>query len=232
MTDSLVLASFNIRNGRAFDGRNAWPFRRARVAEVIRDLDADVIGLQEVFGFQLRYLARHLPQYVAVGEGRNGRKRGEHTPVFVRGRVLAHATRWFDVEGARFPRIATTARLEVRGQEVTFTCTHLDEASAQRRRTSVDQLVRWLADTEGPHVIVGDFNDTLDDPMFEALRTAGLRSALAPEAGGTTHHFTGRRDGRQIDHILVPSTAEVLDAHVAYGRVASDHWPVVATIRL
>lgn len=232
MTDTLDVVSFNVRNGIAFDGAHSWPFRRRALVDVLRDLDADVIGLQEAYGFQLRYLMRRLPGYTAVGDRRSRRRGGEHTPVLVRGRVLAHATRWFEVSGARFPRIATTARVEVRGQELTVTCTHLDEASAERRRTSVEQLIRWLADMEGPQVIVGDFNDTLDDPMFDALVAAGFRSALPPNAGGTTHHFTGRFDGRQIDHILVPEDAEVIDARVVHGRIVSDHWPVVATIRL
>jgi len=229
VADALNLVSFNIRNGRAFDGRNSWPFRKRAVGDVLRSFDADVIGLQEVYRFQLRYLMRRLPGYAAVGDPRS--RWGERTPVLVRGRILAHATRWFEVDGARFPRIATTARVDVRGQEFTFTCTHLDEASAQRRRTSASQLVRWLVDTEGPHVIVGDCNATLDDPMFATLVDAGFKSALPPDAGGTTHHFTGRRDGRQIDHILVPSTAEVLAAHVDYSRMVSDHWPVVAKVR-
>jgi endonuclease/exonuclease/phosphatase family metal-dependent hydrolase len=230
VADTLDVVSFNIRNGLAPDGRNAWPFRKGALAETIRGLDADVIGLQEAYGFQLRYLRDRLPGYQAVGDGRS--RWGERTPVLVRGRVLAHATRWFEVRGARFPRIATTARVEVRGQELSVTSTHLDESSAERRRASAEQLVRWLADSDGPHVIVGDFNDTLDDPMFSTFAASGFRSALPPNAGGTTHHFTGRRDGRQIDHILVPATAEVLDAHVDYSRMVSDHWPVVARIRL
>ena len=236
MTDTLVVASFNIRNGRAFDGWNSWPFRRGATAAALRALDADVVGLQEVYRFQLRYLLRKVPGYKAAGSGRNRGGDGEHTPVLVRGRVLAHATRWFDVDGARFPRIATTARVEVGGNELTFTSTHLDERSAARRRESAAQLLRWLADVEGPHVIAGDFNDTLDDTMFTTFADAGFRSALPDDAPGTTHHFTGRTDGRRIDHILVSPSIEVLDAAVVTDRpderLPSDHWPVVARLRL
>ena len=234
MTEPLVVASFNLRNGRAFDGWNSWPFRRAATAAVVHALDADVIGLQEAFRFQLRSLMPRLPGYTAVGAGRDGGDRGEHTPVVTRGSVVSHATRWFDVEGGRFPRIATTARVVVGTTEVSFTSTHLDEASGARRRASVEQLLAWLTDADGPHVVVGDFNATLDDPMFELFAAAGLKSALAPDAPGTSHHFTGRRDGRRIDHIFVPTTADVLEATVVHtrpnGRHASDHWPVRARI--
>ena len=143
---------------------------------------------------------------------------------------MSHATRWFDVEGGRFPRIATTAHVVVGTTEVSFTSTHLDETSGPRRRASVEQLLAWLTDADGPHVVVGDFNATLDDSMFELFAAAGFSSALPPDAPGTSHHFTGRYDGRRIDHIFVPGTAEVLEAAVVHvrpnGRLASDHWPV------
>jgi endonuclease/exonuclease/phosphatase family metal-dependent hydrolase len=228
--------SFNLRNGRAFDWCNSWPFRRRAAAAVLRAHDADLIGVQEAYRFQLRYLAWHLPEYAVVGDGRNGNGRGEHTPVFSRLPVLRHSTRWFDVQGGRFPRIATTATVAFGDGEVHFTSTHLDEASAARRRASVDQLVAWIADEPGVHVVVGDFNATLDDRMFDGLARAGLRSALPVDAPGTSHHFTGRTDGRRIDHIFVPTDTEVLDARVLTeqpgGRLASDHWPVIARIRV
>lgn len=233
MTDALVVASFNLRNGRAFDWFNSWPFRPAATAAVVRAVGADVLGLQEAFGFQLRSLTKRVPGYTAVGDGRDGGTHGERTPVLVRGRVESQVTRWFDVTGARFPRIATTARVVVRDTALSFTSTHLDESSAARRRASVEQLLTWLAAEPGPHVIVGDLNDTVDDPMFDRFTEAGFRSALPPDAGGTSHHFSGRFDGRRIDHILVSPEVEVLDAHVDHtSRRASDHWPVVATIRL
>ena len=233
MTDPLVVASFNLRNGRAFDWCNSWPFRRGATATVVRSLDADVLGLQEAYGFQLRSVLQRVPGYTAVGDGRDGGTHGERTPVLVRGEVESYETRWFDVTGANFPRIATTARVEVRSTRLSFTSTHLDETSAERRRASVEQLVAWLAAEEGPHVVVGDFNDTLDDPMFALFARIGLRSALPAGAGGTAHHFTGRRDGRRIDHIFVPASAEVISAGVDHtNRRASDHWPVTARVRL
>jgi endonuclease/exonuclease/phosphatase family metal-dependent hydrolase len=235
VTDALVVASFNLRNGLAFDGRNSWLFRRRATAEVVRSLDADVLGLQEAYRFQLRSLLRRVPRYTAVGEGRNGGRRGERTPVLVRGPVESQVTRWFDVTGARFPRIATTARLTIGATKLSITSTHLDESSPERRAASVEQLAAWLAGEPGPHIVVGDFNATLDDPMFGAFAAIGLRSALPHDAGATTNHF-GRGEGRQIDHIFVPSDAEVFDASVVHlrprGHYASDHWPVRARVRL
>ena len=225
----LTVATFNIRNGRAFDGRNSWPLRRARCAEAIRSLDADVLGLQEVYGCQLRYLQRQLPDYTFVGEGRNGGRRGEHTPIGARGSVRSHVTRWFSVPGSRFPRITTTATLD---GDVHVTSTHLDESSTERRNASAVQLRQWLDDMPGLHIVMGDFNAEANASLFD---TVGLIRA-DPGSSGTTHHFRGTTDGRQIDHILVSPGIEVLDASVAHprpgGRLPSDHWPVVARLRL
>lgn len=243
---SVRVATFNIRNGRAWDGCNSWPFRRRAVARSLRELEADLIGLQEAFRFQVRWLARRLPDYDIVGEGRDGRGRGEHCAVLVRRsafRVVDESTRWFGATparasrliGARFPRVASTVTLDhVTGERWQFTSTHLDEASAERRLASARQLAEWLR-SEAPHVLAGDFNAPPGDAVFEVLAAAGFRHAVPKDAGGTSHRFTGRRDGRRIDHVLVNDFLEVRSAHVAYQaeheRLASDHWPVVADLR-
>ena len=79
MGDDAILrvASFNLRNGLAWDWCNSWPLRRQVCLRTLRALDADIIGVQEAFGFQLRWLLRHLPEYVSVGDGRDGAGRGD-----------------------------------------------------------------------------------------------------------------------------------------------------------
>jgi len=240
----LRVASFNIRNGKAFDGWHSWPFRRRSTLAMIRSLDADVIGLQEVFPFQRRWLARRLRGYDVVGEFRADGRRGEGTPIFVRrdtvGPTTDGWTRWFGgVRGAplpdaSFPRIATSAVVTdaTTGARVRITNLHLDERSKENRRASLEELVGWL-DGDEPQVVLGDFNATPGSSVLDALRQRGLRHALPEDAGGTNHDFTGRTDGRRIDHILVSSSIDVRDARVVTtttGRLPSDHWPVVADL--
>jgi endonuclease/exonuclease/phosphatase family metal-dependent hydrolase len=246
---SLRVATFNIRNGRALDGRNAWWCRRRATAAAIAGLGADVVGLQEAYGFQLRWLVGRLDGVAAVGRGRDDGKRGERTPLVTRSatvRVLSERTRWYgdtpDQPGtklpdARFPRVATIAELEVlaTGGRVQVVCTHLDAHDRGRRRASAEQLVTWL-DLSLPRVIVGDLNAVPGTPELEPLLAAGYLPALPPGAGGTNHDFTGRTDGKRLDHILVSPDIEVLDAQVEhpqpFGRLPSDHWPVVADLVL
>jgi endonuclease/exonuclease/phosphatase family metal-dependent hydrolase len=245
----LRIATFNIRNGRAYDGRNSWPCRRRAAAAAITGLEADIVGLQEVFAFQLRSLLRRLDGCSALGAGRDDGRRGERTPLVLRDatvRAVSHATRWYGddpdqpgtrLPGARFPRIATLAVVEVRatGAHLQVACTHLDAASPANRTASAEQLVGWL-DPALPRVVVGDLNARPDAPELAPFLAAGLRQALPADAGGTNHDFTGRTDGQRIDHILVSEEVEVVAARIDHsrpaGRLPSDHWPVVADLRL
>jgi endonuclease/exonuclease/phosphatase family metal-dependent hydrolase len=243
------VATFNVRNGRAFDGWSSWPFRRATTARTIAALDADVVALQEVYAFQQRYFERRLPRYEVVAAGRDDGTKGERCPVLAAppvARVVDVSHLWFgptpDQPGtrlpdAKFPRVATIATLAVGpdGHQVQATSTHLDEASGERRRASAEQLATWL-DLSMPQVVMGDFNADPGSDVLSALEDRGLTLVEPAGTTGTAHQFTGRTDGRRIDHILVSAHFEVVDARVVTARLgrplASDHFPVLATLDL
>jgi endonuclease/exonuclease/phosphatase family metal-dependent hydrolase len=244
----LVVATFNIRNGLALD-RHLWLLRRRSTAAMIRRLGADVLGLQEVYRWQLRYLLRRLDGYEAHGEGRSRRRRGEACPVLVRSsrlQVVEERTRWFGDEpdrpggrllGASFPRMATMVDAvdRIGGAAFHLVNTHLDERRPEHRRASVAQLVTWLP-PDRPVILLGDLNTSEDDDeVFSVLRGAGLRSVLTGQAGGTVHGFRGGVHGPRLDHVLVSAHWEVMEASVVTDfpgrRLPSDHWPVRAVLR-
>ncbi|WP_129665404.1 endonuclease/exonuclease/phosphatase family protein [Phytoactinopolyspora endophytica] len=245
---SLTFATFNIRNGWGRDGLHSWPFRRRSTASTITALDVDVLGLQEVFGWQRRYLARRAQDRCWFGLGRGGNGGGEQCPIAVRGgtfTVTHHETRWFgptphvpgtQLPGSSFPRIATLVRCKDHrsGTEFDVVNTHLDEHIADNRAASVGQMVSWL-DRSVPTVVMGDFNAVpTDAPVFRPLVEAALEHVRV--AGGTSHDFTGGADGRQIDHIFASPHWRIEDSAVVREhpgrRLPSDHWPVRATLCL
>jgi endonuclease/exonuclease/phosphatase family metal-dependent hydrolase len=242
------VASFNIRHGFALDVRHIWPLRRRAAVATLRLLDADVIGLQEAYGFQLRALLRALPGYRGVGEGRAGGGRGERCPVLNRRgrfRVLDQQTRWYGrdgvaarphrLAGASAPRITTAVTYADAWSGNTFRVlnTHLDEHRAELRAHCAAQLAGWIDQT--PTIVLGDLNTPDEVAVLRPLTDVGLRSALPPDAPGTAHGYRSAAGGPRLDHILVSAEFDVLDAavvqHRPTGRYASDHWPVRATLR-
>lgn len=246
--------TFNVRNGWGVDGWNMWWLRRRAVVEAIRRPQPDVIGLQEVRPWQLRYLRSRLPEFGAVGTGREGRGRGEQCPLLWRRerlRLERWETRWFSDTpqlagsrgwGNRSARVVTLGWFEDRSSGIRFgvAVTHFDWASAASRIRSAEALVRWLAGEPGlPWIVLGDLNVTPVDRAVQLLLQAGMRDALdhlPPRGAGaaTAHRFTGRSDGRRIDHVLIPPDWTVVTAEIRrdrpHGRLPSDHWPVVTRL--
>jgi endonuclease/exonuclease/phosphatase family metal-dependent hydrolase len=246
----LTVASFNIRNGRAWDGVHSWPFRRGATRRMVQLLGADVLGVQEAYSCQARYLDHALVRHSRHGRGRNQRG-GEWCAVYVddsRFEVPSATTRWYgespDLPGSRltdalFPRVVTSVRLVDRADGTRFDVhnTHLDERRPENRKRAVEQLVSWI-DPSVPVIVMGDLNaaESGQPSLFRLLERAGLAAALPADAGGTAHDFGGGTGGRRLDHIFVSAhwtvrAAEVVTADV--GRLfPSDHWPVRARLSI
>jgi len=175
--------------------------------------------------------------------------------------ILEHGTFWFSDTpevagsmgwGARLPRICTWARLRDRAAGRAFYVynVHLDHQSQESRENSVRLLVqRILARAHAdPLIVTGDFNAGEDNPAMRYLRgevespsDLRLRDSFRianPDAVevGTFNAFRGVTTGPKIDAVLVSDGWEVNAAAIVRtgrdDRYPSDHFPVVATLRL
>ena len=132
------------------------------------------------------------------------------------------------------------ARLDLpSGQGVQLTCVH---AGPPRYPWSPAATARWRGELaalpgpgDGPHVVAGDFNATLDHAEFRRLLRRGYADA-ASQAGHGLSLTWGPRPGRRptllaIDHVLVDRGCAVLTTSV-HRLAGSDHRGLYAELRL
>lgn len=253
--------TFNIRLDVASDGENAWPHRKEMVEAVIKHENPDLLGMQEVLLHQKQYLEAALPGYTFVGVGRDdGADAGEFSPLGWRNdrfAVVDSGTFWLsptpEVAGSKdwdaaLPRIATWAVLRDRngGATIRVLNTHFDHVGTVARANAARMIAEWVAGSDTPAIIMGDFNVTpgsepyriLADTAQSGLADARTTSRAPPY--GPPGTFTGfdiaRAAEAPIDHIFVTGDFAV-DRYAVVtqhwgGRLPSDHYPVVADIEL
>jgi len=253
----LTVMSFNIRYGTANDGDNHWLKRREQLFALLREQQADVVGLQEALHGQIEEILAAVPGYDYVGVGRSdGRQAGEYAAILYRtARLKARRSDTFWLSdtpgvvkstswGNQIERICTWAYFDDReGPAFYVYNVHLDHISQPSRERSVALLVERVKarDPKAPAVVTGDFNAGETNPAAQAMLAAFKDSfrILHPDARevGTFNGFKyGQAGGEKIDFVFVEPGTEVLAAEIVRsssdGRYPSDHFPVTARIRL
>ncbi|HET7695441.1 MAG TPA: amidohydrolase family protein [Vicinamibacterales bacterium] len=256
----LTAMSFNIRYGTANDGDNRWPLRRDFLIDVLREQSADIIGLQEALDFQIDEIVAALPAYAVIGTGRDdGARKGEYAAILFRRdrfQVSDAGTFWFSDTpeavaskswGNRITRICTWARLVDRdGRAFWHYNVHLDHESQPSRERSAALLRSRIAGRRHPDepvVVTGDFNAGEQNAAVTTMVSGGalvdtFRVRFPDErVAGTFSGFdAARTGGEKIDYVFVPPGTEVMRAEIVRsarsGRTPSDHFPVIAQIRL
>ncbi|CAL9350249.1 hypothetical protein SUDANB176_00458 [Streptomyces sp. enrichment culture] len=242
----LRVATYNIHAGAGED----QVFDLDRTAEAIRDLRADVIGLQEVdvhwgarsdFVDEAHALAGKLdmrvffaPIYDMDPVTQDGERRQFGVAVLSRYPFL-------DAENHEITRLSTQTPdpvpapepgfaevvVNVRGSHVHVYTTHLDyRADPSVREAQVADMLDVLAADRGPKVLVGDFNAEATAPELAPL-WRHLRDA-APGGDGT---YPAISPVKRIDLVTVSPDITVAGARTV-ASAASDHRPVVADLKL
>lgn len=193
---TLNVGSYNIRLMPGDkDTPNAWDERKADMLELIRRLDLDAFGLQEVYPEQADYLTNNLPQYVMVGVHReDGMRKGEAAPVFYRKDrfdALKSGTFWLsetpDVPGSKSwgtacTRVCSWTWLKDKntGKTFCFANTHTDHVSALARKEGMLLIIRKMrefAPKGTPVVFTGDHNCRETEEPAQAVSKL-LKNAL------------------------------------------------------
>jgi endonuclease/exonuclease/phosphatase family metal-dependent hydrolase len=178
--------TYNIRNSNANDGVNRWNLRRDNLVGLIKKVNPDVLGTQEVLLNQLIYLKKSLGDYGSFGVGRNdGKHKGEHSVLFFKKdkyELLKGGNFWLSetpqVPGSKswdaaITRICSWVQLKEKATGTIFFVfnTHFDHKGRQARRNSAT-LIRHTVDSlagNSPVIVMGDFNLEPSDPGYATL---------------------------------------------------------------
>jgi len=243
----LRIVSYNIHKCRGLDQR----VRPARIAEVLRGLDADVIALQEVVcghedqngdpdpstltgRDQARYIAAHIGGYNYVfGENRKHRRSGYGNAILSRLPILAAEN--YDLT-ASFREKRGCLRADIQlpsGQVLHLFNAHLGTGYIERRRQA-HKLVHESALKNprfyGRRIVLGDFNEWSRGLVTELLSAHLQTVDLRPHFRRLPSYPTFM-PFMHLDHIYFDPVVKL--RHFAMDRrrqtlIASDHLPLIA----
>jgi len=228
-TVAAVFVSYNVHGGVGCDGR----FVPNRIVDVLRELDADVIGLQEVesraTGFDmLDFLARETGLTGIAGPTLAGPGGDYGNGLLTRHPVLRE--RRIDISyPGREPRGAIDAELDIDGVPVRVINTHLGLHPAERRFQVQLLLDMFEHERELPTIFMGDLNEWFlyGRPLRWLQRHFQSTPALAS--------FPSRLPLLALDRIWMKPRALLRKMRVhrsRRARLASDHLPLVADMAL
>jgi endonuclease/exonuclease/phosphatase family metal-dependent hydrolase len=226
------VASYNMRKAIGTDRRR----RPERTIEVLNELDADVIALQEAdrrFGTRasaipLAMLDAH-SDYKAVELDivRAGSVGWHGNALLVKKHVEVIEHHLFRLPSLE-PRGAVLADVRLDGAALRCVGMHLDLSGLWRRRQA-QAILSHLDEREGepPVVLMGDLNEW--STRGGCLRDFGAAHDFAP----CGRSFHARRPIAALDRIMVSRDLEILASGVhrtPCSRRASDHLPIWATL--
>jgi endonuclease/exonuclease/phosphatase family metal-dependent hydrolase len=231
------IATYNIHKGRGMDGR----LRIERILRVLREVDADIVALQEVINrpdqspeeHQARYLAEQLGYFYSVGETRKHGDAGYGNVTLSRWKL--EATRHIDLSVAgREPRGALRTDIQL-GKEVLHVFNvHLGTAIRERHSQAqlIDEYLLKSVDVPGHRIVLGDFNDWNHGMVTKTLTREFHMTDLA-EHLPRTRGYPALLPLVHLDHIYLDHELQIQKAHFHRNRlslVASDHLPLVTDV--
>ena len=227
-----TVASYNIHQCLGTDGRRD----PGRISRVILELDAQVIGLQEVNSksgggseeAQMDYLAQATGLKAVLGP--TMRRGDSHYGNVLLSSYPIAEIRHLDLSvPGREPRGAIDARLDIQGQAVRVIVTHLG-LTASERRHQVARLKHVLGEErEQPLILLGDTNEWF--PLSRAIRI--LQRCLGETPAKPT--FPAWFPLLALDRIWVRPRGALEAVRVnksPLARTASDHLPLKVTVAL
>lgn len=214
-----------------------------RIASVIAAESPDIIALQEVDFQRARSgsvnqaaeLADRLGLHWCAGESFRDDDGGAYGNAFLaRAPLLAIEHAPLPMIASGEPRSVLRSRIALKGRDIDIINTHL----SFRRRERAEHMQAlcdddWIGRASAGRrlILCGDLNCGPRDPGFQRLTQFLNDAQLVNRRPKST--WPTRRPFRRLDHILVSPSLTTVNAHTAasaVGRIASDHFPVIADL--
>jgi endonuclease/exonuclease/phosphatase family metal-dependent hydrolase len=238
MSNSLRVATYNIHKSRGLD----WRVRPDRIVEVLREIDADIVALQEVVRApnvrgedQARFIATELGYQSCFGENR--RVDGAPYGNLLLSRFHMRASRNHDIStDGRERRGCLRADIAIGDTTLHVFNVHLGTSFFERRRQGQMLISREILqryDLAGPRIILGDFNEWTRG-LTSRLLAGYLESADRRRHLPQSRTYPGVLPFLHLDHMYFDRTLKLEQLILHRSRtalVASDHLPLVADFR-
>ncbi|WP_234969317.1 endonuclease/exonuclease/phosphatase family protein [Bacillus massilinigeriensis] len=237
-TDVEVM-SYNIHHAVGTDGL----LDVGRIAKIIEESGADVIGLQEVdkhwssrshFKDQARLLAMRLGMFYVYGSNLNLEPANPSDPRREYGTAILSEYPIIQSENYALPKVGNTeqrglleATINIKGNQLHYYNTHL-ALTVTERMLQMERTLDIVDNKKGPKVIMGDFN-ALPESLEMAPIINHYQDVFADSKGAYT--YPAKKPSKRIDYIFTSDDIEIKESEVIVTN-ASDHLPLTAELEL
>jgi endonuclease/exonuclease/phosphatase family metal-dependent hydrolase len=239
--DRIRVVTYNVHKCRGLDRR----VRPERIVEVLREIDADIIALQEVLSAdgsqreenQAGYIAGALGLKSCLGENRrlNGGAYGN----LLLSRYLPRAAFNYNISrNGRERRGCLRVDLEAAGAILLHVFNvHLGTAFLERRdqgRKLVSSQILNNGELQGARIVLGDFNEWTRG-LATRLLSAQFESVDVQRYLRRSRTYPGILPLLHLDHIYFDRVLKLESLALHRSRaalIASDHLPLVADFRM
>ncbi|WP_249365663.1 endonuclease/exonuclease/phosphatase family protein [Cytobacillus citreus] len=214
-----------------------------RIASVIENSGAEIIGLQEVdnhwsersdFENQAKWLADRLDMHYTYAANLDqdplnpGEPRRQYgTAVLSKYPIIKEKNYPLTKIGHTEQRGLLETVINVKGHHLNFYNTHLALTTAERE-VQIKEMIEIAGETNGPKVIMGDLNAKPDSNEMQPLFSQ-YKDAFADQNDAYT--IPASKPTSRIDYIFTSNEIQTANAEVI-STLASDHLPIIAELTL
>jgi endonuclease/exonuclease/phosphatase family metal-dependent hydrolase len=223
----VTVATYNIHSAIGTDGR----FAPERIGQVIKEMNADIVALQEVplggsdWPDVLRFLQVATAFHGVEGPTHCNPRRRFGNAVLSRYPIIA--SRSIDLSFGRCePRGALDADIDCHGHPLRIIATHLGLRPGERRM-QIKTLLEVFGTNQMPMILMGDINEWLTWGRPLRMLERHFEAVPAP----TT--FPSRYPVFALDRIWISPRHRLVEVDVhatPLARLASDHLPLIARV--